>query len=133
MRQPPIIVIINKKPYTLQGATDTRAISNMPSEDRQQLITLLETIKQQEVPSAYQVTANVNAGTQAATAPSSASTTSLNSGVKLDRLHSGDADALMAQLIMEEEFKQKPLPSKKSIHKWTAIIAVIVFLLILIL
>ena len=47
MNQPKIIVIINKKPYILY-ASDVESIRSIPSAERQQLITLLESIKKQE-------------------------------------------------------------------------------------
>ena len=124
--QTTIIVIINKKPYTL-CASDVEAIRNIPGADRQQLITLLEAVKRVENP-VQPVTATVN------TAPQ---TTAISTGaggyqVSPERLRSGDVDAVMAQLIVEENLKQKPVLTKHSIHKWVGVVAVIIILLVLI-
>ncbi|MDH5613226.1 MAG: hypothetical protein OEY66_12315 [Gammaproteobacteria bacterium] len=135
MNQPPVIVIINKKPYTLT-ATDSETIRAIPTEDRQQLIALLEALKLQESPvpaSAMPISAGTNAPSYtAATDPGSVNVPD-HQTINRERLHSGDADALMAQLIMEENLNKKPGLTKQSIHKWTAVIAVIVFFLVLIL
>ena len=132
MKQPPIILIINKKPYTLK-AGDTEAISNIPKADRQQLITLLEAIKRLESPEpsvAQQVAAQINTSTQT-------SAISPNVGnmpdMRTERLRSGDVEAVMAQLIMEEKQQQKPGLTKHSIYKWMGGTVAIIFLLILIL
>ncbi len=137
MKQPPIIVIVNKKPYTF-SANDTEVIRSIPSADRQQLITLLEAIKQQENQS--QASDQQAAAMASATSTSTLASTAAGAGnspipqaMNRERLHNGDADALMAQLIMEENLNKKPTLTKRSIHKWTAIVALIVFVLVLIL
>ena len=115
MKQRPIIVIINKKPYTLY-ASDKESLSNLSETDRQQLITLLEAIKHLEFP--------VKSVTEPVAGRVNASTQTVN-------LHSGDADAIMAQLIMQEELNKKPEITKHSIHKWMAVTAASIILLIL--
>ena len=135
MKQSPIIVIINKKTYTL-CASDVESIRNIPNADRQQLVTLLETIKRIESPVqpvAEQVAAKVNATLQAATTVSSAGSMPDYRNMMPENLNSGDADAVMAQLIMEEGLKKKPGITKHSIYKWVVGVAVIIILLVLIL
>ena len=128
MNQQDIIVIINKKPHTL-NAGDAEKIRNIPSADRQQLIVLLEAIKREEL-SAQQRAAKVDAITSSIS--DSASTTSVQQAI-LPEMGRADPDAIMAQLIMEDKSNQKPGLTKHSIQKWTAIIAIVVFLLILVL
>ena len=130
MRKTPVIVIINKKPYTLD-VNNIETIDSMPAIDRQQLIELLEVIKAQTI----QITTQPGAGSlqQAKPAIPNSTNTSSPQSNNLDRLHSGDADAVMAQLIMEEELNKKPAPSKQSIHKGIIIVAAIIILLVLIL
>ena len=128
MQQPTIIVIINKKPYTL-CASNVETIRGIPSADRQQLITLLEAINREES-RAQQVAAKVIAST--ATTSVNASNAPGYQDMRSERIGSGDADAMMAQLIMEENLNQKPGLTKQSIQKWTAVVAVVVFLLVLI-
>lgn len=135
MKQPPIIVIVNKKPYTF-SANDTEVIRSIPSADRQQLITLLEAIKQQEnqsQASVQQAAAMASATSTLASTAAGAGNSPIPQAMNRERLHNGDADALMAQLIMEENLNKKPTLTKRSIYKWTAIVALIVFVLVLIL
>ncbi len=126
MKQSEIIVIINKKPYTL-SASNAEAIRSIPSADRQQLITVLEAIKREE--SSVQLAADSILPSQVAASTSCVS----NREVLPERLRSGDVDAVMAQLIMEEDIKKKPRLTKQTIHKWMAAVAVSIILLILIL
>jgi len=134
MYQSPIIVIVNKKPYTLRP-TDIEAIRTMPAADRQQLISLLEVIRQQEnqtQASTQQVVDRVSSPSYTATAVADAGNAPVHLNMSPERLRSGDVDALMAQLIMEENLNKKPALTKQSIHKWTAIVAVIVFFMVLV-
>ena len=129
MKQSEIIVIINKKPYTL-SASNAEAIRSIPSADRQQLITVLEAIKREE--GSVQVAANSILTSQVAASASCAGKVQERE-VLPERLRSGDVDAVMAQLIMEEDLKKKPGLTKQTIHKWVVAVAVSIILLILIL
>lgn len=123
MRQPPIIIIINKKPYTI-SAGNIDVIRTIPTAERQQLIAMLEAIKQQEQPEpSLQAT---SAATNEGSAPGNQDVMPKPSG-------SGDVDAMMAQLIMEENLKQKSSTAKQSTVKWIVIIFSVIFLLALIL
>ena len=128
MNQPKIIVIINKKPYILY-ASDVESIRSIPSSERQQLITLLESIKKQE-------SLSQSENQQVELAASTITDAGIISGeqkMKPELMNSGDVDAVMAQLIMEENLKKKSGPTKQSINKWMIVIAAIIFLLVLIL
>lgn len=130
MKKSPIIIIINKKPYTLY-LDDEKSIRSLPKIDRQQLITLLEAVKRLEEPVQSvrePIATKVNVSTQAdniASVPG-------NLNVKSAGMGSGDADALMAQLIIQEELNKKPEITKQTIHKWVAGSAIAIILLILI-
>ena len=126
MKQSEIIVIINKKPYTF-SASNTEAIRSIPGADRQLLITVLEAVKREE--SSVQLAADSILSSQVAVSTSCVS----NREVLPERLRSGDVDAVMAQLTMEEDLKKKPGLTKQTIHKWMAAVAVSIILLILIL
>ncbi len=128
MNQPAITVIINNNSYRL-STRNVEAIRRMPNAERQQLIALLEIVKQQPsaVPSAVR--------------PATTQTTSTvyNTGnpinhqtMKSERLGSGDVDSLMAQLIMEERSQQKPGLTKQTIYKWVGGIAVVIILLVVV-
>ena len=112
MSQPTITFIINKIPYALNAA-NTEAIQKMPSEDRQQLIALLEAIKREEKPA------------QALAAPAVEYT-------QLPADKDIDPDALMAQLSMEDKLHQKSGLTKQSLYKWVAGISASIIILILI-
>ena len=112
MSQPTITFIINKIPYAL-NATNVEAIQEMPSEDRQQLIALLEAIKREERP-----------------AQPSATLAAPYAQPPADE-HI-DPDALMAQLTMEDKLNQKPGLTIQSLYKWVAGISVSIIVLILI-
>ena len=126
MKQSTITFIINKKPYSL-NASDTEAIRNMPDADRKQLITLLEVIQRE----AGSTTTVGQSAASTVNISSNSSTTSI--GNSSERLRSGDADAIMAQLIMEDELNRKPPVTRHTIHKWMAVVAVTIILLILVL
>ena len=115
MIQSAITVIINNKTYSL-SAGNVEAIRHIPDADRQQLIALLELVKQQESatqsPPVRQVTTETS---------------------RSERLASGDVDSLMAQLIMEERAKQKPGITKETIYKWVVGVAVVIIILVLVL
>ena len=128
MNQPKIIVIINKKPYILY-ASDVDSIRSIPSAERQQLITLLESIKKQE---SLSQSANQSVDLTEATI-ADASIMFDDSEIKSEHMASGDVDAVMAQLIMEENLNRKSGLTKQSINKWVIVIAAIIFLLVLIL
>ena len=135
MKQPEIIVSINGQSYRL-CASDIESIRNIPDVDRQQLITLLEAVKGVDSAtrdSIQQLAAKVSTSSQSIASALSTDITPDNQGKSPERLRSGDVDAVMAQLIMEEDLKKKPALTKYTIHKWVAITAVVIILLILIL
>jgi len=130
-----ITFIIDGNTYSLRSS-DTTAIREIPGADRQQLIALLESVKQQEILAQTAVEQAVTRTTHPSHPPSNEQVQSSPLGapsIKPDRLGSGDVDAIMARLIMEEENSRKPGLTKKGIYKMFAGFAVIVFLLILIL
>ena len=134
MKQPEIIVIINGQSYRL-CASDIESIHNISDIDRKQLITLLGVVKgvdSAKQGSSQQVAAKVSTSSQSKAPAFSTDITSDNQGKSPERLRSGDADAVMAQLIMEDDLNKKPALTKHTIHKAIAITAVVIILLILI-
>ena len=49
-----------------------------------------------------------------------------------ERLGSGDVNALMARLVMEENRNKRALPTRQSLYKWIAVLTVVVIALILV-
>ncbi len=122
MSQAPITIIINNNTYTL-SATNIESLRGIPDADRQQLIALLEVMKQQErtlQPPHQQATTRANTSV---VKPTSLPTT------RPERLGSGDVDNIMAQLIMEERANQKPEITTQTIYKWAAIAAIVIIFL----
>ncbi len=125
----PITVIINNNTYSL-STSNAEAIRTIPNADRQQLIELLEVVKQQD------------SAAQSPVRPAATETTSTvyNAGkpidhqtIRAERLSSGDVDSLMAQLIMEERSQQKPGLTKQTLYKWVGSLAIVIILLVVVL
>lgn len=126
MRKPPIIIIINKKPYVI-NMDKIETIRAIPREDRQQLITLLDIIKSEE----KLVQVSDQSVSTITSSVANIEDTHAPEHTKLE--NDGNVDAVMAQLIMEEDHKKKENLSKQLIYKWMMAVAVIIFLLILVL
>jgi hypothetical protein len=134
MKQPAVTFVVNNRTYSL-SASDTEAMRNIPAADRQQLITLLEAIKVQD----SLARAAVQAAAESVIAPSQAAIRAPETGnrtthqdSKPERLGSGDVDALMARLILEEKQNQKPGLTKQGLYKVLVGAAVFIFFLVLI-
>ena len=128
MNSSAITFIVDGKTYSL-NASDSTAIRTIPAVDRQQLIALLEAIKHQDslAKAAVQTAVDyVNAPLHGAGKPLQ------HKAPKPERLGSGDADALMARLIIEEKRDKKPGLTKESLYKIVAgFVAVIVVLMMI--
>ena len=125
-----ITFVINGATYRV-SADDSSAIRNIPEADRKELIALLEAVQVQDGVS--------RAAVQSAAARAAASTNSGQSQQtgdpgqqipKAERLGSGDVDALMAKLIMEEKRDRKPGLTKQGVYKVVGVFAAIVLLLV---
>ena len=130
MEQTRITFVINKNTYSLSTA-DSNAIRAIPEDDRRELIRLLEAIRQEDE----------TARAKAREADARAKTLLDGSGRTLgssaqhtpspERLGSGDADALMARLVMEEQMNRKPGLTKQGLYKVVLGIFVVLCLLLL--
>ena len=126
--QAPITFIVNGRTYRLEpGMGD--AIRAMPAEDRGQLIRLLEAVRDQERLSRATVDA---AAASLLSATAAGGTAGAAPSPTPERLGSGDVDALMARLVMEERRNRKPPISRGSLYKWSGICVGIVLLLMFI-
>ena len=92
MNQPEITFVVNGNAYSLHPG-DAAAVGTIPAADRQQLIALLETVKDAER------TAN-RIAEDSRQVVSGAVPYSVEQ-IKPERMGAGDADALMARLVME--------------------------------
>ena len=134
MDQPAITFILNEKTYSLR-ATDSHAIRQIPSGDRQQLISLLEAVKQQDAlahQAVDQAVTRATSGYQASNGSMAAADPSAPPPANPERLGSGDVDALMARLVMEEKLSQKPGLTRQGIYKFLAWSAAVIVLLVIV-
>jgi len=119
-----ITFVIGGVTYRL-SAGDTNAIRNIPEADRAELIALLEAVQAQDVASKAAVQAAAASATISTSSPVGASGGPLP---KAERLGSGDVDALMAKLIMEEKRERKPGLTKQGIYKVVGFFVVVILL-----
>jgi hypothetical protein len=134
MEQPKITFIINGKTYSLL-ANDAKAIRDIPGADRQQLILLLEAIKQQDILARAAVQNAVDRAKISSELPvnrPASGDAPDHTAPKPERLGSGDVDALMERLIMEEKRDKKPGVTTQDLVKWVAGLTVAIILLVLI-
>lgn len=124
MKHSTITVIIAGNTYRL-AAFDNDSISAMPNEDRQALLELLESVKEQE--------ALKQPKSKAAPIKSNDHMPIDPKGINPKDMGKGDLDALAAQLIMKEKSSQKAPVTKRDLYKWIGGFAVIVIFLVLIL
>lgn len=125
MKQPSITVVIGSNTYTLR-TDDLQGMRDMPVDDRDHLIRLLEALKAQREKSArlVQDTLAKPVGTAAQSRGDGTEGTAPK-----ERLGKGDVDAIMARLIMEERQQQKPGIKPATIYMFAAAIIVIIALL----
>ena len=119
MEQAAITFIVNGKTFSVR-AGDAAALGAIPQAERQQLVALLEALKQQDA----------RAAALAQGAVERARTTSRTP--QPERLGGGDVDALMARLVLEESRNRKPGPTRQDLYKWLLGFAAIVVVLVLI-
>lgn len=131
MEQPRITFVINGQTFSLR-ASDVSGIDAMPAAERQQLVELLEAVKQRESRAA-EIARQALDKVAVATGDVTPSARPAFQPVKPERMGSGDVDALMARLVMEENRNRKPGMTKQDLYKWVLGAAVIVMLLVLIL
>lgn len=134
MEQSKITFIVNGNTYSLR-ASDSAAIRDIPADQRQQLIALLEAVKVQDSLSSAAVNSAVErAKGRAQPASNSPGTVTVDTPQPQvpERLGRGDVDALMARLVLEEKHQRKTGPTKQGIYKLAAGIAFGLILLVLI-
>jgi len=119
-----ITVVINGNAYKLRPG-DAGAAGAIPASERQQLIALLGTLK--DAAGESPVIGQDSGPVSAALTPQSVGQ------IKPERLGAGDADALMARLVMEENRNKKSVPTRQSLYKWLAIGAVVLIVLVAVL
>ena len=121
MSQSGITFVINGNAYQLRP-DDRAAIGAIPAADRQQLMALLESV--QEAERTAKKLAEDSRQALAGSDPYDLDR------IKPDRLGAGDADALMARLVMEENRHKKSMPTRQGFYKWIAICVVVMVLLV---
>jgi len=133
MDQTIITVVIAGEAYKLD-AGDSHTLAAIPAPRRQQLISLLEALRQEDASSRERV-----ARLAAATAPRAGSAAQQKTAIgavnsqatPVERMGSGDVDALMARLVMEDNNARKPAPDKSLVYKVLAGVAILLLLAII--
>lgn len=113
-----ITFVINGNTYSI-GINDPQSFASIAKADQEALLSLLASFKQQQEAlelRANQRLAQVSSSRKIADALGHSPTS--HQSPQKERLGRGDADALMAKLIMEEKARQKNLPNKGSFYKW---------------
>jgi len=130
MEQAAITFIVNGKTFSLR-AGDAAALGAIPHAERQQLMALLEALKQQDDRAAALAQVAVERARTTSRAPQ-AQAPAAASTPRPDRLGSGDVDALMARLVLEENRNREPGPTRHDLYKWLLGFAAAVIVLVLI-
>ena len=125
-----ITFVINGKTFSLR-ASDGEGIGAVPAAERQQLVDLLEAVKQQE-----------NRAREIARRAMGNATTSPGGIARVaepnyspgrgERLGTGDVDALMARLVAEDSRNRKPGLTREGLLKWVLGAVAVIILLVLI-
>ena len=131
MEQPKVTFVINGQTFSLR-ASDSSSIDAIPAPERQQLVELLEAVKQRENRAATMARQALEKAA-VATTDSAGSARPDYQSAKPERMGSGDVDALMARLVMEENRNRKPGMTRQDLYKWVLGAAAIVILLVLLL
>jgi hypothetical protein len=135
MAEPRITLIINGTTYSL-CADNTEAIGNMPINDRRHLLTLLEAVRHKTEPMPAATPATRDASSSAAPlkpVTSDATARATPSDATPERMGSGDIDALMARLAVEDRRSRKPTVTRAGIYKATGGVLLFILLLVVIL
>ena len=128
-----ITFIINSNTYRIDPS-DLNTIDAMSATDKQQLVELLVAIKRHDEQAKIKTQALLKRANQVSAINQDKPTASVDQTTpRTERLRSGDVDALMARLAMEESNKQKAGLTKSSIYKFVGGLAVVIILLIVIL
>jgi hypothetical protein len=129
MSQPTITFVINDKTFSLR-ADDTGAIAAIPTAERGQLLALLEALKRQDEQAAATARELLDRAKSASNQQPAAARTN-DPAPSPERLGSGDIDALMARLVMEESRNRKPAPTRQSLYRGLlALVALAVLLIV---
>lgn len=122
-----ITVVVAGNTYSLR-ADDPRSMRDIPANDRDQLMGVLEALKAEYDKSQRVAQAALARSSGAGAAAPRAVGGALNTQSG-ERLGKGDVDAIMARLIMEERQQQKPGLQRSTIYKFAAAIVVLIILL----
>ena len=131
MEQPRITFVINGQTFSLR-ASDSSSIDAVPAAERQQLVELLEAVKQRQKRAATTARQALEKAAVATTDRAGSARPDYQPA-KPERMGSGDVDALMARLVMEENRNRKPGMTRQDLYKWLLGGAAIVILLVLLL
>tara|TARA_B100000809_G_scaffold206042_1_gene207995 strand:- start:923 stop:1300 length:378 start_codon:yes stop_codon:yes gene_type:complete len=119
-----ITFVVNGHSYAI-SASEPETLTAIAATDRKALITVLEAVKQQQK-------ASEQRADQILMQTAVPISDNLATAIKPERLGRGDAEAVMARLILEEKAKQKNPPSERIFYKWIIGFAALVIMAILV-
>ena len=134
MEQSKITFIVNGNTHSLRPS-DSAAIRDIPADERQQLIALLEAVKVQDNlanAAIHNAVARATGREHSASSPAGIGAVGNSRPPAPERLGRGDVDALMARLVLEEKHGRKAGPTKQGIYKLAAGIAIGLIVLVMI-
>lgn len=126
-------LVVNGNAYKL-SATNTASLTAVSPSDRQALLALLEALKrcdQAAGKTVEQAVAVAHRAQPVSTASHIHQAESVDS-LKVERMGSGDVDALMARLIAEDQQNRKSQTKPRSLIKAAAVLLAVVVLLVMI-
>lgn len=126
MKIPSVTVVIAGNTYTLRS-DDPKSLRDIPANDRDQLIAVLDALKAQREKSARLTQDTLARSTGNHMAARSA--ISKNQNTPAERLGKDDVDTIMAQLIAEEKQQRRSGLRPATIYKFAAAIIVVIVLL----
>ena len=119
-----ITFVVNGHSYAI-SASEPETLTAIAATDRKALITVLEAVKQQQK-------ASEQRADQILMQTAVPISDNLATAIKPERLGRGDAEAVMARLILEEKAKQKNPSSERIFYKWIIGFAALVIMAILV-
>ena len=134
MEQSKITFIVNGNTHSLRPS-DSAAKRDIPADERQQLIALLEAVKIQDNlanVAIHNAVARATGREHSASSPAGIGVVGNSRPPAAERLGRGDVDALMARLVLEEKHGRKAGPTKQGIYKLAAGIAIGLIVLVMI-
>ena len=133
MTAPTMTLVVNGNAYKL-SATNTASLTAVSPGDRQALLAVLEALKRcdQAAEQTVEQAVAIARRAQPESTPGHADQAEPIDALKVERMGSGDVDALMARLIAEDQQSRKSQTKSRSLIKAVAALLAVIVLLVMI-